>query len=173
MTSITVVLIFCKRSAAERPTFVTLQTILLLMTVLLYATVNVFYFVDHDRGLLDHFDEPDTKYTILLVFADLCYILHDWLLTEQLLMMALTLPIATDFVQKVHSTPLKVSHERVKRIRLLVNIVMASLTLLWFSSTLTTGLYVVRMCFCFLLGYQIIIFIFSLVSLRSKVRSLL
>lgn len=163
----TTVYLFVGKSAKERPTFVTLQMVLLLISNVFFSLVGTIYIIDEVRGTDDELTTPKATVQLLLSLADVFYIMHDWLLTEQLMMMSLTLPIATNFYKANDLETLNKSRESAKKIRIITNIIIYSLIIIWFTGSLVTNLFIWRMGISFVIAYQIGIFVVSLMSLRN------
>ena len=79
--------ILFKLSAKERPLFVTYQTLLLIC----FSIPSMIYY----SLLISKYPAGQTwLQNILPTIADLCFILHDWIFTEEFLSASLRMPIA-------------------------------------------------------------------------------
>ena len=95
VTIATTVFIFSKRTAVERPIFVSLQLVFLYGYwgfILAYFTL-IFRKLEEAVPTEIHNRRGD----ILVTLGDLCYLLNDWIFTEQYLAACLMTPVAMRF----------------------------------------------------------------------------
>ena len=73
---------FLKRSREERPTFVSVQLILMLCFTIFNLWEVCQYTVQIEKGGSSEIDEPNFTENLLATLGDLVYIVHDWIFTD-------------------------------------------------------------------------------------------
>merc|ERR1719469_433601 len=92
VTICTAIWVFCCKSKIERPTFVTWQTIFLVICCICYVIcfgIVLLRPIDPTRasGSLRYISP------VLAIVGDICFALHDWIFTEQYVAASLNMPV--------------------------------------------------------------------------------
>ena len=105
---------------------------------------------------------------MLATVADLFFILHDWVFTEQIFHASLTIPIVICLYKDVQR--LQADAKVAMKIRYAVNITFYLLTLTWFLISLINGKFIWRMAVSTLFFIEGLVFLVSLMLIRGYIQ---
>ena len=167
---ITTYIVFFRRKADQRPMFVKVQLLLLN----LYSVIWIIYFALVIHKLRD---DPaggqlngDTTINALAVLDDTAQALYDWIFFEQFFSAGIMMPIALDIVTDEETYKRK--QERAKRCILGTRIMVYVTMFCWFIIAVYTGSTLIRVCNIFAYLVALIIFFWSLRSIKKSFRKI-